>query len=428
MRHHVTRAMAVALAAALGALAAAPASAATTVARASATGAVVTVGGTPASSGTYTVTNDGTRETATGSNRPVASALPGQSLLSAGVLAQDATTRASGSSAACAGLAGSGASVVAVGDGQCLTPGGTLALSAGTLDLSHLQIVRSTVLQGLDQQVQTALQPVLDPVVGGLQSGLQSGLRQLGDPGLFLGLGAIQSRCTATPGSADGSATLSEVGAYAIVGGRRVDVLSLPLDPAPNTRVTGDLSAVAAAVEDALRSQLSTALDGSLGALGGAVDQAAVLDNVLADIGRQLGPLDQNVLSGTLNRQVRPSSGSIEVTALDLDVLPAAAASGLQPLALQVGRSTCGPNDRVAPVARPRPVAHPVARPQAPAKPALPRRVTAGLAHGGASAGAAAQEPSGRTRLVLTLGGLLVLAAGAGALDFRRHLGRGRRG
>ncbi len=334
----------------------------------------------------------------------------------------------SGSSAACAGLAGAGARVVAVGDGQCLTPGGTLALSAGTLDLSHLQIVRSTVLQGLDQQVQTALQPVLDPVVGGLQSGLQTGLRQLGDPGLFVGLGAIQSRCTAAPGSADGSATLADVGAYALVGGRRVDLLSLPVDPAPNTRVTGDLSAVAAAVKDALRSQLATALDGSLGALGGAVDQAAVLDNVLANIGSQLGPLDQNVLSGTLNRQVRPSSGSIEVTALDLDVLPAAAASGLQPLALQVGRSTCGPNDRVAPVARPRPVAQPVAAAagtrQAGGPPPRHGRARARRA----SVGPAAQEPSDRTRLVLTLGGLLVLAAGAGALDFRRHLGRGRRG
>jgi hypothetical protein len=417
MRHHVSRAGACALAITLVGLAAAPASAAATVARASASAAVVTVGGTPTDSGTYTVTNDGTRETTTGSNRPVVSALIGQPLVSAGVLAQDATTQTSGRSAACAGLAGDGAGVVAVGDGQCLTPGGTLALSAGTLDLSHLQIVQSTVLQGLDQQVQTALQPVLDPVVAGLQAGLQTGLRQLGDPGLFVGLGAVQSRCTAAPGTADGSATLADVGAYAQVGGRRVDLLALPVNPAPNTKVTTDLSDVALAVEDALRSQLSNALDGSLGALGAAVDRAAVLNNVVANIGSQLGPLDANVLSGTLNKQVRPSAGSIEVTALDLDVLPAAATSGPKPLALQLGRSTCGPNDRIAPVARPRPAAPP----KAPAQPpTLPRRVTAGLAHGDAGA----DQGSDHGRLVLALGGLLVLATGAGALDFRRHLGR----
>ena len=277
--------------------------------------------------------------------------------------------------------------------------------------------MRSTILQGLDQQVQTALQPVLDPVVGGLQSGLQTGLRQLGDPGLFVGPGAIQAGARPhpvppteaprwptwppTPWSADGGSTCS----------------SLPVDPAPNTKVTGDLERRRAAVKDALRSQLATALDGSLGPLGAAVDQAAVLDNVLANIGRQLGPLDQNVLSGTLNRQVPPSAGSIEVTALDLDVLPAAAASDSQPLVLQVGRSTCGPNDRVAPVARPRPAAQPVTAAAGPAKPAVPRRVTAGLAHGSVDP-LPARRP---TRLVLTLGGLLVLAAGAGALDFRRH-------
>ena len=98
------------------------------------------------------------------------------------------------------------------------------------------------------------------------------------------------------------------------------------------------------------------------------------------------------------------------LTALDLDVLPAAAASGLQPLSVQLGRSTCGPDDRVvAPVVRPRPAA----QRHTPAwKQVVPRRVTAGLAHG-----------DEHTPLVLTLGGLLVLAAGAGALDFRRHLG-----
>jgi hypothetical protein len=207
---------------------------------------------------------------------------------------------------------------------------------------------------------------------------------------------------------------MADVGAYVQVGGRRVDLLSLPVHPAPNTRITTGLDGVAVAVQDALRSRLSTALAGALGPLAAAVDRAAVLDNVLANVGSQLAPLDQDVLSGTLNRQVRAGAGSIEVTALDLDVLPAAAAFGPQPLSVRLGSSTCGPGDRVAPVARPRPVA----RLQAPARrPVVPRRVTAGLAHG-----------EDHTGLLLTLGGLLVLAAGAGVVDFRRHLGRGRRG
>jgi hypothetical protein len=414
MRQPVLRASAFALATALVGLAAGPATAATTVARASASAAVVTVGGTPTDSGTYRVTNDGTRETATGSNRPAVSALRGQSLVSAGVLAQDAITSTSGRSAACAGLAGQGATVAGVGDGGCLTPGGTSALSVGTLDLSQLQVVQSKVLQGLDQQVRTALQPVLDSAVEALQGSLQTGLRQLGDAGLFVDLGVVESRCTAAPGSAEGNATLADVGAYVQVGGRRVDLLSLPVHPAPNTRITTGLDGVAVAVQDALRSRLSTALAGALGPLAAAVDRAAVLDNVLANVGSQLAPLDQDVLSGTLNRQVRAGAGSIEVTALDLDVLPAAAAFGPQPLSVRLGSSTCGPGDRVAPVARPRPVA----RLQAPARrPVVPRRVTAGLAHG-----------EDHTGLLLTLGGLLVLAAGAGVVDFRRHLGRGRRG
>lgn len=80
------------LALALTGLAAAPATAATTVARASGTALTVGDGGNPAGSGTYSVTNDGTRQSSTGNNRPVVSALTGQAVVSVGVLAQDATT------------------------------------------------------------------------------------------------------------------------------------------------------------------------------------------------------------------------------------------------------------------------------------------------------------------------------------------------
>jgi hypothetical protein len=418
VRSRLARVGAAALTTALVGLVAAPASAATVVARASATGVVLTAGGQPAGSGTYEVTHDGTSQTSTGSNRPAVSALTGQSLVAAGVLAQDATTHLegrAGHSAACAGLAGDGASVAAVGDGECLSPGSNLSLSAGSLDLSGLRIVDSTVLMGLDQQVQDALRPALAPVVSALQGGLQTGLRQLGDPGLFLDLGAVQSSCQAGPGTASGDASLAGVAAYAQVAGRRVDLLSLPVHPAPNTHVATDLGAVATAVEDALRSQLTTALDGSLGPLGAAVDQAAVLDNVLANISSQLGPLDENLLSGTLNKQSRPSADAIDVTALDLDVLPAAAQLGMQALSLQVGRSTCGPGDRIAPTVA---VEQPAPPRAAPKTRVLPTRVTAGLAGDDTS--------FSRGRLLLAVGALLTVAVGAGALDLRRQLRRER--
>jgi hypothetical protein len=404
------------LALALTGLAAAPATAATTVARASGTALTVGVGGNPAGSGTYSVTNDGTRQSSTGNNRPVVSALTGQSVVSVGVLAQDATTSVldrTGSSAACAGLAGQGASTVAVGDGDCLIAGQTLSLSSGTLDLSHLRIVDSTVLQGLDQQLQAGLQPVLDQVVPALQGGLKSALQQLGDPALFLDLGAVQSHCTSGPGTADGTASLTDVGAHVQVAGRRVDLASFPAHPAPNTKVVTDLGAVAAVVEDALRSQLATAIDGSLGPLSAAVDEAAVLDNVLANLGSQLAPLDQNLLSGTLNAQIRRAAGAIDVTALDMRVLPAAAQFGLEPLSVQVGRSTCGPGG-----VRPAVIRHQT--PSAPkprsAPQVVPTRVTAGLADG---------DQHDRTDdLLAAFGALFLLATGAGLVDYRRRLVR----
>ena len=406
------------LAGLLVALTAAPAGAATVLARADATAAMVSAGGQSTGTGTYAVTRTAAGESSTGANRPVVSALTGQSFLSAGVLAQDATTKLSGragTSAACAGLAGRGATVAQAGDGACLTPGETLSLQAGSLDLSRLRIVESTVLQGLDQQAQDALRPVLGPVLSGLQTALQTGLSQLGDPGVFLDLGAAQSRCTAQPGTATGDVELAGVGAYARVAGRRVDLLSLPVHPAPNTHVATNLSAVAEAVEAALRDQLSSSLDGSLSGLGAVVDRAEVLNGVLAQLGAQLAPLEQNVLDATLNAQVRKGADAVEVTALDLKVLPAAAGFGFEPLAVRIGRSACGPADRLAPVAKPAPAAPP-ARPRA--APRLPTTVSAGLAHGDGPA----DSPS--RRAALGLAALLAVAATAGLADYRRRLRR----
>ncbi len=398
----------------LVALSGAPAAAAT-LAQGSATAVRVSVGGSPTDSGTYRVTRDEGGEKASGSNRPAVSVLTGQDLVTTGTLAQDARTRLEdgrGSSVACAGLAGPGATVVAAGQGSCLSGGGTLALEAATLDLSGLSLVESEVLQGLDEELRLALEPVVGELGPALQEGLSQALAQVGDPGLFLGLGAVQSSCTAGPGAvAAGRADLADAGAYAVVDGTRVDLLSLPASPPPNTRVVTDLGAVSALVREAVRRQLDTALDGVLGPLGPAVDEAAVLDEALAQVGAQLGPLEEELLSIVLNAQTRPAPGAITVTALDASVLPAAAAElGAEALRLELGESSCGPGGAAATPPRPDPRPQPAPPARAEPAPVTPTAVPAGVASADATGADGGLGASG----ALALAGLVLLAVAAG--------------
>src|SRR6188472_3237433 len=69
----------------LAGLAVSPATAATTLARAGGTALSIGVGGNTTGSGTYSVADDGTGQRSTGNNRPVVSALTGQSVVSTGV-------------------------------------------------------------------------------------------------------------------------------------------------------------------------------------------------------------------------------------------------------------------------------------------------------------------------------------------------------
>ncbi|MXG90706.1 hypothetical protein [Nocardioides flavescens] len=414
MKRVGTTTAAVAGAAALVLLSGAPGVAATPVAQASATALSLTLGGQPADSGTYRVQNDGTSQSATGSNAPALTALGGQSLIKAGTLAQDATTRVTdgrGYSQACAGLAGQGATVAAVGDGAtCLSPGQAVTINAGNIDLSRLQIVSSGLLQGFDQQTQTALQPLLQPLTSALQTGLTQALSQLG-LAVNLDLGAVQSSCTAGPGTADGTARLAGARAFVQVGGQQVDLVNLPADPAPNTHVVGALGDVAALIENAVRTQLTTVLGNLPGglALPIGVDQTAVLNNALSTLGQQLQPLQDNVIDVTLNKQTRPAADQIEVTALDVAVLPVAQQQfGVTAFDLKIGTSACGPSGEVAfeapaaPAATPSPT--PTRTPQAPPK--VPTSVPAGLA-------SADQPASSHWGGLLAVAGLLVAGIGA---------------
>ena len=442
------RTLAIAGAAVLTLLSAAPASAAEVVARADASALTATLAGaTSVDTGAVEVSNDGSGETKSGQADPPVSVLAGQSLASVGVLAQDATTRiedGDGLSAACAGVAGDGGSVVEIGDTGCLTPGQNVDLGLGSLDLTDLDLADVTAVlgdldlsslaeddglvdgvtggateeapdevadgaeEGLDQvdeggeTAEEALEPVtapLDEVIDQLAAPLQQVIDtaegQLGELGLSASFGAIEAICAADPSTADGRAILTDA-RVALAGGPVGDVtlLDLPVEPAPNTRVVTDLGAVTDAVFAGVRTQLESALQGQAAQLTGLTDalQQQVVDAVLAQAEGRLAPLEDNVLEVVLNKQERPVEGRIEVTALSLRLLPAAEAAGIAGglAAVDVASVGCGPNGVVA------------------APPALPDIPTA------VSAGDVAEPGALRADNPVVWGGLAMLAGAAG--------------
>ncbi len=401
----LTRGAAVLTTAAVLGISAGPAVAAEPVAQASATGLRLTIASTPTDSGTYSVSHDGRTQTESGSSDPAISALGGQSFIQAGTLSQDASAQVRagrGLSRACAGLAGDGATLVEVAEGGCLTPGQNLDLNAGTVDLTGVRILGDQ----FPQELQDALQPVLDPLLAGLTDALEAVLDG-GDVALGLNLGAVQSFCSAQPGSASGGTDITDATLDATLGGQSLNLVTLPTNPPPNTRVVTDLGVVVQSLLDALSTEFESALDGALGPLAGVVDEAEVLAEALGQGGEQLAPLEENVLEITLNKQVTPSQGAIEVTALDLHVLPAAEAAGVELVGAQIGETTCGPNARVTSGGDP----DPSPTPPAP----VPTAVPAGVESVGGDAGLGAGGN-------LALLALVALSAGAGVASYRRSL------
>ncbi|MBS45057.1 MAG: hypothetical protein CMH83_18185 [Nocardioides sp.] len=402
-------------------LSATPGAAAAPVAPASATAIRVTVANTPADSGSYEVSTDGTDTTTSGSNAPLVTALGNQPLVSVGTLAQDATvavTSGQGSSAACAGVAGDGASLVAAGDSFCLDPGDNATISAGTFELGDVEIVRADLLAGFDQQLQAALQPVLDALVPAAQGAVQQALTSVGEPEVVLDLGAVQSQCTAGLNNASGDSQLVDAGLYVVLAGQRVDLVDLPVNPPPNTKVVTDLDVVLTAVTDALETELTTALDGALAPLAAVVDQVETQlnDNIVSAVAEQLAPLEDNILRGTLNKQSRPAPGAIEVTALDLSVLPAAAEFDVDLLSVQLGESTCGPNGRVT-------VTEDETDDPSPSPKPTPRSVPTAVPAGLADAPGSGDAGDGGALALGALGLALAAAGTAGYAGYRRSLG-----
>ncbi|MEU6135391.1 hypothetical protein [Nocardioides sp. NPDC047086] len=408
----IARGAAVAAAAAMVALSAAPASAAT-VSQASATALSLELAGTGArDTGTYAVTNDGSTESAEGSNEPLITALGGQDAIHVGTLAQDAVANRNATSAACSGVAGDGATLVAAGSGDCLSGGGNVSLDAASLDFSDLRVIQSDLFQGMDTQVQDALKPFQDQITAGLTQLLAPAIEGLDGAGLYVDLGAVQSSCTADDDTASGDSTIANSSVYVVVpGGDRVTLVDLPVEPAVNQKVVTDLSGVTDAILKGLRTQLTNGLDGALSPIDPVVDQLQkqVLNTLLTSLQEQLAPLEENVLDITLNAQ-NTSPGAITVTALDAKVLPAAEAFVGGSLAhVTIGTSSCGPNSPAPKTV----VNNPPKADNPPAS--VPTVVTAGMeSYDDGSAGRIA---------LVTL--LLLAAAGAGVATYVRMLRRG---
>ncbi|MCW2758654.1 MAG: hypothetical protein JWO46_2400 [Nocardioidaceae bacterium] len=368
------RALSTVLALGILALAASPAAAASEVAKGSANAVTVSLAGNAQGTGVFTASNDGTNQTTSGTNTPPLTVLGGFPGAGAGTLNQDAGTAApsgAGQATACAGLAGNGATLVQVGRSSCLQPKDTLALNAGSVDISKLDPSKDIIDSAFNQAILGQLPAgtpasAAQPLTDALTAGFQAAFNGLGNPSLSLNLGVIQGRCTAQPGDANGSANLvgaSLVATFPAASGLgSVPLLDFQTNPDPNTRITADLGAVTAKALGSLGSSLTGTLNAIPGASAAGVllatltDGSKVLTDGISTLTSQLGPLDQ-VISGTLNKQSHPDGSSIDVTALDLNVLPAAAQALNTPLAnLQVGHVTCAAANAArvdAPVAAP---------------------------------------------------------------------------
>jgi hypothetical protein len=383
-----------------------PALAADIVSRASANAVTIAVAGNGQGSGTVIATHDGKQESVQGETAPPVHVLGGQQLLSAGVLAQEATAtvdgKGQGASAACAGIAGQGGSVAQIGDSSCLRPGQPVGLTIANLDLSDLVVFdEDTPLAPLNQ----ATDPLIEKAVGPLTRQISKAVaRQAGHGGIFGGsLGAVESRCTSTAGGgARGTTTIVDGRIAAGFGDQSVGLLDFPVHPAPNTKLVTDLDKVVDLFLDALRTDLNNTLDGKAAPLEDAIDpiQEQIVDAVIHQVAPQLKPLEKNVLSATLNAQSRPADDAITVSAIRLEVLPAARAQLGAPFAeAALANVSCGPNSRVSRTSAP--------------LPAVPTVIDSGTDAGSGGLGDAG----------LAAGALVVMGAG-GLLAYRRFAPR----
>ena len=332
----------------------APALAATTVARAGANALTLSIATEDAGTGTFTAVHDGTGLTTQGEAKPPISVLTQQDLLDVGTLVQEAEAsvgpRGAGHSAACAGVAGDGATVAEVGESRCLSGGDNVGVTFANLDLSGVAVVNpDSALEPLRAVLGPLEETVIGPLTSQLSAALSQNLGPLSDLRIGGTIGAIEARCTASPGTASGSAHITDARIGITLAGRNVETLNIPVTPAPNTKVVTDLDSVVNAVLTGLEVDLTSTLDGQLAGLTAVTQQIRqnIVDTIIDQVSAQLKPLEENVLDITVNKQTAPAAGQVQVTAVDARVLPAAAAQIGAPLvSAQVANVDCGPNGR----------------------------------------------------------------------------------
>jgi hypothetical protein len=372
--------------------------------------------------GTVNATNDGTTESKTGPTDPPIGVLGNQGLLNLGVLVQEASAKVSngdGVSAACSGVAGNGAtgSLAKVGNSSCITPGQPVGITLPNLDLSKVVVIDPASALGQLAQANPALAQILGSITKPLSDALQKALGTLSITG---NLGAIESQCTAAPGTASGTTHLvnttgnnNDTPITLQVGDQKVVIASLPVNPKPNQKVVSDLSGVTEAIIAGVDQQLTQGLNGSLSPLTQLTDtlQQQVIKTLADSLKPLLDPIEQNVLDITLNKQVKTGADKIDVTAIDLQVLPAAKSQlGFSAVDAQIAEVTCGPNGRVAAAAPVTPATQ--VKPPA-ALPKVPTVVDSGLA--------GRDDHTARNVLGGTAA-LLLIAGTAGLIGYRRML------
>jgi len=436
------RAGAIIGAASLAALAAAPAFAADPDSQATAQSLNLTVAGQNGVSQLVTATNDGSSQSKNDSSTipTIAGVLPGNNALGAGVAPQDAGANANGTSWACAGIAGTGGGIVHTGNSSCNINGKPLTLNLGNLDLGSVTLDPTTALGQALQPLTSVIDPnVLKPLEDALLTPLTSALSSspLGSVKLGGTLSAIEATCQATPTSATGAAHLvdSQGGSAntpitATIAGQTVTLLDLPANPPANTHLLVNLDTVTQSLINAVKTQLNNTLAGPttgtpLAALATALGtglqtlQDDLINTLVQQLQPALKPLQDNVLDVTLNKQVSSDGGrKIDVTALDAQVLPAAASfTGSSLISGQLGHVTCGPN--AGRVSTPRASASP--------KPAHHNGGGNGSGNGGSGtvptavdAGLAGDQQS-HTALYAGLGGLIAVGAAGTAFVYRRN-------
>ena len=327
MKQHLVKVGALIGAATLVGLSMGPAAAAAPVSQATGHGFTIAIAGNPISSGVVEATNDGSGEKKTGEVNPPIDVLENQDILDIGVVAQNATARVenrNGVSRACAGVAGDGAVVGDVGESNCLTPGDPVGINIANLDLTGAVVVNPGSALG---PLAPLLNPLGDELLAPLTNAIVGVLAPLETTGLTGTLGAVQSRCVANPTSATGTANIADTKLQLDIAGNKIDLVEFPANPNPNTKVLTDLDEVLDAIINALRVDINNTLDGLLAPLQAIIDpvQEQLVDQVIAQIADQLGPLEDNILDATLNKQTKSAGGKkIEVTALELKLLPAA--------------------------------------------------------------------------------------------------------